>query len=206
MEFITYLITEAKVIAAAPVTFAAMIGVIGLMMYLIVRHQFADRMDSMQSRIQLKDDRIADYEAKLQGRSPDEAAAVIDDLKRRLSALEPRTLTADELSAIQDTLRTHITAIEIAHDAASGGTKKLHTQLVHVFQRSGWAVRTSAVMGLGNPPPTGLAVIGDPNGAATKTVAQALRNAGIAHDVQPQAHRHSHLDEPPVQLLVTTPV
>jgi hypothetical protein len=202
MEFITYLLGEAKVIAEAPVAFVALVLVIGLMMYLAVRHQFADRLESMQARIQLKDDRIAAYEAKLQGKSPDEAAAVIEDLKRRLAALEPRSLSNDEAETLRAILSRQPSVVEIAHDGASAGTKKFYSQLAAAFQQSGWDVQSSMIIGLGNSPSTGIALVGDPNDPATQIAIEAFRRAGIQCDQQ-FAQRHG--GDPPLQVIVTTP-
>ena len=207
MDFITYLAGEAKAIAQAPVTFISLALVIGLMMYFLVRHQFADRIASMESRLQLKDDRISDYEGKLKGASPDEAAATIADLQRRLAALEPITLDEEQCRSVLATVSGAPSSVSILHDSASGNmTKKMHSQLVDIFNRGGWRVRAPMVMGIGNPPPSGLAIIGHPESEEVQIVVAAFRTAGIRFDLQPNPARPGQNEEAKVEILVTTPV
>ncbi|TIN10396.1 hypothetical protein [Mesorhizobium sp.] len=203
MEFITYIMGEAKVIAEAPVAFATMALVIGLMIYLWVRNHFADRLQSMEGRIQLRDDRISDYQAKLQGKSPDEAAATIEDLKRRLAALEPRGLSPEESATLRGALSGQTFSIDIFHDSASGVSKKLHSQLAAAFKQSGWQVRAPMVVGIGNPPLSGLGIVGKPDSAPVKAVAEALRRAGLEYDLQGGSSLGRA--ETDVALVVTTP-
>src|SRR4051812_48406351 len=51
---------------------------------------------SLEHRLKLKDDRIADYERKLEGATPDEAKARIQALEHRLEALAPRRLSEED--------------------------------------------------------------------------------------------------------------
>ena len=210
MDFITYLAGEAQVIAQAPVAFILLAFVIGLMMYLFVRHQFADRVASMEGRLNLKDDRIADYESKLKGASPDEAAATIADLQRRLAALEPITLDEEQCRSILSAISVAPSSVSILHDSASGSmTKRLHNQLASTFHRGGWQVRTPIVMGIGNPPASGLAIIGPPDSKEVQTVVAALRAAGVQFDLQPTSARPAHPgpdEEAKLEILVTTPI
>ncbi|MCR4268751.1 hypothetical protein [Nitratireductor sp. ZSWI3] len=220
MDFITYLAGEAKMIAQAPVTFLVLAAVLALMAYWLVRHQFADRLESLNSRITLRDDQLASYKEKLSGASPDEAKQRLDLLELQVKALSPRRLSTDQINRLISMVSKQPSAIEIAHDAAAGDAKAFTGDFAVAFQRAGWAVSLPMVMGIGNPPPTGIALqVNDPDNLrpVEALVRSALSDLGLEFDVQPGLRgphpRPSHMPNIPerpeerpldVGLLLTT--
>lgn len=198
---------EWAVISQAPVSFAVIAALIATLVWFALRWQFGSQLSSRDGIIALKEAEINDYKRKLDGASPDEAAKKIEALERRLAAIEPRMLSDAELAALIDGLLIHRGKVNIAHDGGSPLTKKLHSQIVAGFQRAGWEVSTSMVMGLGNPPPTGVAVIGPPGSQVADTVAKSLQRAGLQYDLQAQPNaRGGPLDDWDVRLVVTAPI
>lgn len=72
---------EGGVIAAAPWSFAICLFVVGGVIYLILRAMKAQEIADLNSRLTLRNDEIADYRRKLDGKSPDEAKAFVEALE-----------------------------------------------------------------------------------------------------------------------------
>jgi len=72
--FFKYIAGEGKVILDAPIIFATALGIVIVGTYWFVRHQFKDRIDSVNGQIKLRDDRISEYEKITKSSSPDEAS------------------------------------------------------------------------------------------------------------------------------------
>lgn len=190
-------------IGQAPVTFILLVVVIALMMYFIVRHQFSDRIESLEGRVKLRDDRIADYEAKLKGATPEQAASLIANMETRLAALEPRQLAKDKLASLRNALAVEPSSVMLALDMAAHDSKRLHDQLQTAFADAGWTVQSASVMGIGNPPRTGLAVIAaDTEAPEVTTIVAALEKAGLLYDLQRVGNAPS--EHAGVELLVTS--
>jgi hypothetical protein len=87
MDLVAYLDREWMVISNAPFTFISGTLLVAAASYAVLRVQFEDRLRSLEARIALRDDRIAEYERKLDGNSPGVA-------KFGPEELEPRSVRA----------------------------------------------------------------------------------------------------------------
>lgn len=72
---------ESGVIAAAPWSFAICLFVIGGVIFLILRAMKAQEIADLNSRLTLRNDEIADYRRKLDGKTPDEAKSFVEALE-----------------------------------------------------------------------------------------------------------------------------
>ncbi len=145
---------------------------------------------SKNSQIELQDRQLADYEQKLDGASPDQAKARIDALEARLASVEPRRLTMPQRAGLIARLAPpagEFRGISIASEA-SGDSPQLGADFAYVFRAAGgWNITEANVMGLGNRPPSGIAIqIPDPNNPshAAKIVMNAFRSQNVRFDVQ----------------------
>jgi hypothetical protein len=103
-------------------------------------------------RIRLAEDRVADYKEKLAGRSPDEAAARIAVLEKRLSAVEPYYLSEDQLRRLHDALVGAKYGARITRANSSPRLDYLQEQLRLAFAKSGWSTQDWVTMGAPKPP------------------------------------------------------
>lgn len=83
-------------VASLPVIGKAWPTVIGLIIVALVvgfaagRFMFSERIATLKSRIEARDEKISDYDQKLEGASPDEARKRIEALELQVKALSPR--------------------------------------------------------------------------------------------------------------------
>lgn len=185
MDLVAYLKGEWLVISQAPVTFLTGALVIGALSYAFVRHQFSDRLASLGERLRLKDDRLKEYADKLSGASPDEARRMIASLEKRLDALEPRSLTPEQLDRLRQTISKTVGSVQIVKDMASADATKMQAQLEAIFRQSRWEVSSGMVIGVGNPPKCGIAIsaaMDDPSAEDASTILAAFDAAGIDYE------------------------
>ncbi|MER9329861.1 hypothetical protein [Mesorhizobium sp. M0488] len=145
---------------------------------------------TLESRHIAKDEKIADYQSKLNGATPDEARNLISALERRLAALEPRNLDPEQSRLLSTHLSNKPGSIQLIKDVGSPESGKIYAQFGVLLRRLGWELMEGSVMGLGNPPPTGIAVqshAGDTLTEDAKALIAALQAAGIEYDVQKTA-------------------
>lgn len=72
-ELIKYLTTEAAAIKSAPVTFLVGALVIAVSAYLVASWYFSGQIETLRSRLQLRDDEIARFKNELNAASPEDA-------------------------------------------------------------------------------------------------------------------------------------
>ena len=197
-------VAEAAVIGAAPMTFTLAAIVIGWLIYLFLRSQFATRLDNAASTIALREAQLDDYKQKLSGATPDEAKARIDALETQVNRLAPRRLGAEGVAALSRAVTGAGGKIEIARDGSCSDGPILTRDLVQAFQAAGWKVQQPTVLGIGTPPQTGLALkVSDPMALtrAEAAVVSGLRSANIAFDIHREP-RPDHPDWPDAILIV----
>lgn len=212
MDFVKALQDNWAVLSTAPWAFATIVVLFGGGGLLIGRLWQSGVITNLESRIALRDDRIADYERKLDVASPDEAKQRLDALEKQIRALGPRTLSPDQMKAIGRRIAGQSAIIEITHDMAAADAKALTAAFAVTFQRAGWKTIQPMVMGLGNHPPSGLALqVANPSQLRPieNTVKQALEDAGIEYDIQSGLRAGSPMhgvedQTPDVGLLLTT--
>ena len=145
-------------ILQAPATFAMALAILGGLIWGAMSWSYSSQIANLQSRLSLKDDQIADYKTKLEGATPDEAKRRLDALELQVKALSPRRLTEEQKGKIGQSLKGSLGSIQIIQDMGAPDAKAYTADLALAFQAAGWAVALPAVLGLGNPPPSGVAL------------------------------------------------
>jgi hypothetical protein len=164
----------------------------------------------LESRLQLRDDEIADYKRKLAGASPDEAAARIAALEATVAKLGPRKLSLEQRQAMIRFLHPYGGCeIDISADAGSADGAHLQRGLIAAFQESGWTANASMVMGPNRHPRTGLGLIVPEIAMLTgaqQAVANALEVVGLEFDriEEPMQPRFPGQAPPVGQIIITT--
>jgi hypothetical protein len=196
------------VVLQAPLTFAVAAILVAGIVWAALDWKYSAQISDLQSRLSLRDDQINDYKNKLSGATPDEAKNRLDALELQVKALSPRRLTETQKDKIVQSLRGVSGNISIAQDMGAPDAKVYTGDLALAFQAAGWAVTLPAVLGVGNPPRTGVGLrVANPAALrpaelATKT---ALEAAGIAFDIQQETIPPWPISsQPDVGLLITT--
>jgi hypothetical protein len=207
MELLRYLwdraVSEGGVVSGAPmlffgaVLFASAVAAFGI--WAAISWSYSSRFEgqastlsSLESRLKLKDDQLADYKSKLDGASPDEARKRLAQLELQVKALSPRRLSEEQKAAISRSLAGSKARIDIMQDAAAAEIKPLSADLASAFMAADWAVNIPVVMGINAPPPSGVGLRGLPSGSlspAQARVKAALEAAKIEFDwMAPSRH------------------
>jgi hypothetical protein len=183
--------------ARAPIPLLAAAIVVWIVIRWHARGQFRRRIDNLQSLANLREAQLQDYKDKLNGASSDQAKARMDALESRLdevlsqvAALAPRTLTDQQRRAALAVLdRFRGSRIRIVCDAAAPDVKRLAEALTATFNGAAWHVETGIVLEIANSPATGVALlVPDPLRLTPpqQSIAEALRDAGLAFDLMPR--------------------
>ena len=209
-----YLVGEWAVISGAPGAFLLAVILVAGLIWAAMKWAYSARLQNKDSLIELQTAQLGDYKQKLDGASPDQAKARIDALEAQLNKLvsdvAPRTIDGTQRNALrQAALIVGPHRIDVMHDVASSDGRKLSAQFEQVFQAAGWAVRSAAVMGPGNSPPSGIGLwVTNPKGLTQveAAVVQGLTNAGIVFDLQavPSPRNPGDPNFPEVSLMVGT--
>ncbi len=195
------------VISAAPWAFVAIAAAFLLMGFAAGRFFLSERISSLEGRIALKDDRIADYEAKLQGATPDEAKAKIEALERRLGVLEPRVIDASQENRIKSALAKKPGSVAIDRDTVSLRSKRLQMQLINAFEDAGWTVHYSETLGLDDLPVTGIGVRARVDELAAKEAAAFVMSAFQAASLECEAMEgfYTRAAPAPIEIVLADP-
>lgn len=209
-DVISILKANWSVIAQAPWVFVILTTLVFGVAWAVINHLKANRIETLEARLKLRDDEISDYKRKLSGATPDEAKARIDSLEGRLNQLMPRRITAEQREQICAALSSAPGNAEIGSDMACADAPAVSAGLTSAFQAAGWEVSRPSFMGLAVPPMSGLGLrVADPANLSEKesAVIKALRIAGLSVDVQPgKSIRHMHDQRPSADIeLVITP-
>jgi hypothetical protein len=141
-----YVLPELDVIAKAPIPFVLFFCVIAVAVWMIIGWRYAAVIDALEARIKLQADQLADYKAKLNDASPDEAKARLDALEEMVARLSPPSLTekqSHQLTSIlsKDPGRAYVTLAAFARHSWS-----LHAALEKCFREAKYDVRTWSSM------------------------------------------------------------
>lgn len=209
-EFADYILGEFAVIGEAPVAFGVSILLAGGLIWRTVEWHFKTRLENSASTQTLLERQLGDYRDKLDGASPQEARAKIEALEARVNALEGPRLTEDQKNKIRPWLAAHRgNMVHLTQDSASAQAQVFCRQMSDLFRQEGWNVRNPMVLGIGNPPKSGLALmVTNPQQLtpAQQAISEGLTAAGIKFDLQ-QGSNSGHPannQEPIAQLLFTT--
>lgn len=190
MELLAYFKSEWTVLSQAPVIFGTAMVLICGIVYAVVRHQFGDRLSSLEGRLQLKDDQLDDYKNKLNNASPDEARDRIDQLEKRIGELArfaPRSLSQEQRNTIRHIVAKHASNVTVMYDGSAADGGLFANALIEAFRSAGWQVGTGVAVGLSNAPNSGLAVrVTDPENLSKpeQTIISALEASKLAFEVQ----------------------
>ena len=185
-----------------PITFIVWGLIIAGFAYGAARLQFSNEISALKERISLRDDRIADYERKLEGASPDEAASRIAVLEGRIAELEPRALTSDQLKILGKELRNEMHEIRIVHNLGSIKSSLIYNQLLSAFDKADWDVTYNTTLDEGENPPSGIAIISsEASNNAKEIVLRAFDAAKLDYDTLDSDHPNS-----PLMLLLIDPI
>lgn len=179
--------TEGGVIAAAPWSFLICLFVVAGVIFLVLRALKAQEIADLNSRLTLRNDEITDYRRKLDGKSPDEAKARLDELEARVAQLQPRRFDAAQRELIRAAVAGHAASVSIAADMAAADARGLVADLSAAFHSAGWEVSNPMVGGPGNPPPSGFGVnVVDPENLTAVQMAfvNTLRVLGADFDLR----------------------
>ena len=194
------------------IIFLVAFGVSWVFNRLIYQQQIAN----LSSRLELAKDQASSYKKKLDGASPDEAAAMIRQLeesvrllKVRVDGIGPRRLSDDQKNAMVAALAIGAGAhVSIAKDGASPDAATLSADISNVFVRAGWSVSNPMVLGIGNPPPTGISISFDPaemGKPVQQAVVNAFNSAMLAFDVRPYSSmQHRPEQQKPIAEITLT--
>jgi hypothetical protein len=179
-------------VLAAPVPFLLVVGIVGIVIWRFLSHHYSGRLSAKDDLLTLRQAQLDDYKEKLSGASPDEAKARLDALEQRIEdgfkALAPRTLSDDQrqkLVEILDGLNGN--HVIISQDAAVADARPLAQSIAAAFLAARWTASTPMVMGLGNPPPSGIGIkVPDQNNLSPpqRAIYDAFKAAGIPFDIQ----------------------
>ena len=197
-SLIKYVVGEMRVIADAPGIFVAAILVMGFAIWWAMDWRYGGIVANRDAQISTIQSQRDEYRDKLQGATPDEAKAKIEQLETRLARIEPRRLSKEQRAELISSLRTATGgpySIAIISEA-SGDSPQFAADISSAFRTAGgWQISEPSVMGLGNRPPHGIAVqFRDLNNPPPEgqIVLSALRAAGFKFDIQhggdPQGH------------------
>jgi hypothetical protein len=184
----SHLLVELRAIGRAPVTFVAAVLVSAALLASGVFFGLRREADLLRQQ-------IAEYREKLGGVSAEEARTALDTLADEVSALQarlrPRRVSMTERQALQDHLKLAPGAryaLTIVYEGGCWDCPQYAADFDAAFRAvPGWQVSNRVVMGLGQRPPGGLAlVLADPShpSAQEAIVQAALQAARIDFDTQ----------------------
>jgi hypothetical protein len=163
-------------IRANPATFAGIVVSIFVVAWLGVNYLYSVQLTNKDETIKLLDRQVADYKDKLQGATPDQAKARIDELEKRLVRLEPRGFTGDQRKILIERARNdkHY-MLTISSEAGCPDCAIYAASLEDALKQAGWTVHNTLVMGVPQRPASGIAMnIPGPN---NRDDAMLLRDA-----------------------------
>jgi hypothetical protein len=187
-QLLQYLAGEGRVILGAPIALA----VTALLMFAAAHLASAWRYgrtidglkadnDTLKERIQLRDDRAAEYERKLQGASPDQAKAEIDELRKQLADLAPPRLSREQARAIVAIASKAPAEMQVLYDGTDPNAAYSAQDFLDAFARAGWNAGGITSMGDGGPPR--LLVTLPKDSEAGRVLVEGLHSAGLDFDV-----------------------
>lgn len=182
MDWVAFTRDNWAVIAQAPwafVTCAVLFLGIGMALQSWLHSGATSAKDE---RLQLADDRIAEYERKLRVASPDEAVARLAKLEADVASFRPYSLSADQVARLTRVIAREQHGIAISRDNSSVDADVIHRQVATVFANAGWATVESVILGLKRPPICGLTLVKAPGGSTSEL--ELLREALEAADLE----------------------
>jgi hypothetical protein len=195
--------------ANLPTFFIILVLMIGVV-WIVTQWNYSGVLASKNGQIELQDRQLADYRGKLQGATPDQAKARIDALEARLRRMEeagPRSLTPEQRQIITQGTRVPPGAQYALVVTSEGGCPDCPVYAA-AFERAlrdaGWNITNGMVMGPGQRPTNGIAIIvPDQANLAPEAAAlqKALQSAKIDFEIFQQPPQPMGM--PSTRLLIT---
>jgi hypothetical protein len=192
-------------------TFAVILVLMVGAVWIVVNWSYSTILASKTGQIELQDRQLADYREKLQGATPDQAKARIDNLEARLRRMEqagPRSLTAEQRQAITQNARVPVGtryALTITSEGGCPDCPVYAAAFERALRDAGWGVQNGMVMGPAQRPVRGIGLmVPDPANLSVEaaTLQRALRASQI--DVELMQHPGPPMPGmPPIDLLIT---
>ena len=188
----THLAAEVSVIAGAPLASLLVVGMAFIVCFYFVKWFHGEKVETLEQRLKLATEQVADYKDKLKGASPENAAKEMAELRAQISRLEPRKLSDEQrriITAKMESIRQKESVyIHVMHDGTSSDSNGYAVSFYSVFKEfSLWTVRQSTVIGIGGQVSRHGVSIFVENIAAPPTgarlISEALKGCGIEHDM-----------------------
>lgn len=195
MNFVDTLKAEWGVIVDAPISIIIIATFTIVAAYKVFDFLHKAKVDTIERELSLSKATVDEFKRKTDVDSPDDAKHKIDALERKITEIEvsvkkmePMRLSQQQKSAMISALSIAAgNKVSIAKDGASPDAAKLSADLVDAFKRGGWSVSTPMVLGLGNPPPSGIE-IGfsqlESRSVAEQAIINAFESANISYDLR----------------------
>jgi hypothetical protein len=207
MDLVEKFVAQLAIVQTVWLPFLVAVLVVGILVWRAVDYAYSTRLSNADSTKELLERQLQEYRDKLSGATPDEARARMDALEARFEAIEPRKITAEQRQKMAPILDRHKGAcVVIASDASSTDAGILSRGLVAVFGASAWQISTPMVMGLGNPPASGIGLGVQDTSSLTveeSAVAEALKAAGLEYDLQTGIGPHPFDGQPAVRIVLS---
>ena len=199
--FKTYIVEPWRMIADAPVPYLMTAIVIGLAIWAAHKWAYGHRLEKKDDTIALLDREVADYKRKLDGATPDEARAKIDELKEEIQQFKrqfgPRTFTPHQKKAFISCLskyRDQKVSLCVDHDATGGDCNRYAREIAAaIVDATGWPMRQGTVIGPSRTAGCGLALIVRDAAnlpPAAMAIAAAFHAAGVPFEIiSPSPHQ-----------------
>lgn len=166
MNIIETIEREWLVISSTPWTFAIVIVSIIALAWKAFGYLNNTKVETLKAQLDFANSTVAEFKKKTEVNSPDDAQEKIrslekevQEIKESVQKLGPKRISAQQKQSIISALSIAAGArVSIAKDGASSEAQTLSSDLVDAFKRGGWRVDTPMVLGLGNPPPTGIEI------------------------------------------------
>ncbi len=209
--------SEWETLVSAPATFVISALIFAFVGYLFKQILSQSKIETLEERLRLSAEKNLDFQQKLEVKSPDEAKQKIEALEARLIEFEakmetfgPRKLSESKIVELSNSLaECRGSLISIIKDGASTDAQTLSSSFHEVFRRAGWKTESPMVLGLGNPPPSGIAISiphPDTQTREHKLLVTAFENAGIKFDLRTDLAPYLDTKEqqPVAEILLTT--
>jgi hypothetical protein len=141
-----------------PVPFLAALFASWFVMRWFIKGQYETRLANAASKFELADARVHDYERKLAGATPEEAASRIDALEQAVAGLMPRRFSQEQLAIVLNRLRGGAGRITVMSEMGYSDGQVMSDQLAKILADAGFQVSTGGIGGPPVRPPQGLMV------------------------------------------------
>jgi hypothetical protein len=147
-ELLTKLAQEWAVIQAAPFSFFVTWLLASVISFLVLRWSLGAVNSRLKAEISLLERQLGDYREKLEGRSPDEAKAKIEELEAKIGRIVGRVwppLSAEGREELRHRL-VDVAKMEVHVFSEDVDGAALAKSLLSTFQELGWKARRSKSM------------------------------------------------------------